>query len=245
VLATTLSRLPHGPTRPPPPHARFSPSLSRIPVPRLFRRRPSSPSPAYAAPSPPLLHHRRTPPRIHPSSITECRPGSAPPPSPSVVRCRGRRLRPYDQARKVLVGCCGERGGGGCRRRPYYANGRGTASCLIRSGLRRLGKIKDRTPVSSSSDGIRPVLRARAALCSFVKAQFDKAEERRLLECFPSLRDLPAQEREEYLRWLMGKEERECEYETYTPEPPAWLRRYGPCSVCAARRRDAVGVASC
>ncbi|KAJ1272592.1 hypothetical protein BS78_06G214600 [Paspalum vaginatum] len=76
----------------------------------------------------------------------------------------------------------------------------------------------------------------RAALCSFVNAQFDKAEERRLLVCFPSLRDLPAQEREEYLRWLMGKEERNCESETCTSEPPAWLRRCGPCRFCARRR---------
>ncbi|KAJ1272594.1 hypothetical protein BS78_06G214700 [Paspalum vaginatum] len=105
--------------RPPPPHARFCPS-----DPRLFRRRrPPSPSPAYAAvsaappsptdaaPDPPLLHHR-APPRIRSSSISERRPLPRPP-TPAI--------RPSAQSTCWLR--CGERGEGGCRRRPYFANG--------------------------------------------------------------------------------------------------------------------------
>jgi hypothetical protein len=42
-------------------------------------------------------------------------------------------------------------------------------------------------------------------LRSFVIAQLDKAEAKRLLECYPSLRDLPAEELEAHLRRLVDE----------------------------------------
>ncbi|TVU20866.1 hypothetical protein EJB05_30467, partial [Eragrostis curvula] len=44
---------------------------------------------------------------------------------------------------------------------------------------------------------------AYASFCSFVNAQLDKAEARRLMASCPQLRDLPAEERQRKLRWLM------------------------------------------
>nr|TKW39216.1 hypothetical protein SEVIR_1G164000v2 [Setaria viridis] len=48
------------------------------------------------------------------------------------------------------------------------------------------------------------------ALCSLVNVQLDKAEMSWLLACYPNLHDVYAEERDDKLRWLMGKEEREC-----------------------------------
>ncbi|CAM0150478.1 unnamed protein product [Urochloa decumbens] len=45
-----------------------------------------------------------------------------------------------------------------------------------------------------------------SVLCSFVKAQLEKADVRRLMALYPHLRDLPAEKREDQLRWLMGKD---------------------------------------
>uniref|UniRef100_A0A0A9TRR2 Uncharacterized protein n=1 Tax=Arundo donax TaxID=35708 RepID=A0A0A9TRR2_ARUDO len=61
---------------------------------------------------------------------------------------------------------------------------------------------------------------AYAALCSWVNAQLDKMEVRRLMGCYPHLRDLPAEEREAQLRWLMD--------EGHHPDAAARLRERDP-----------------
>ncbi|KAL6634325.1 hypothetical protein ACP70R_026996 [Stipagrostis hirtigluma subsp. patula] len=45
---------------------------------------------------------------------------------------------------------------------------------------------------------------ACAALRAFMDAQLDKVEARQLMAIFPHLRDLPAEDRDRQLRWLMG-----------------------------------------
>ncbi|OEL20640.1 hypothetical protein BAE44_0018341 [Dichanthelium oligosanthes] len=51
---------------------------------------------------------------------------------------------------------------------------------------------------------------AYAALCSFVNAQFDKAEMRRLMAAYPQMRDMPAEEREDLERWFRDQDTREA-----------------------------------
>ncbi|CAO2046015.1 unnamed protein product [Urochloa humidicola] len=85
-----------------------------------------------------------------------------------------------------------------------------------------------------------------SVLCAFVEAQLEKADVRRLMALYPHLRDLPAEEREDQLRWLMDKDvvrQHPHQPEVYyfddphpdpRPKETEFKLRHGPC-LCRPR----------
>ncbi|KAL6899768.1 hypothetical protein ACP4OV_006426 [Aristida adscensionis] len=68
---------------------------------------------------------------------------------------------------------------------------------------------------------------ALSALRNLVNAQLGKATVRQLMASFPQLRDMPAEEREDTLRWLMH--DPAPDYDTLSQGPAPRGVRHGPC----------------